>query len=104
MTDRAGGKVVVELLELLFRGVVRTAVLARVEDDEPAVFEVVNPALGHDLVVGPIHLPDRADRPQTGGGVVVARRGRAIRIALEGPRRNVCVAHVRLGLTEHRSR
>lgn len=94
IAQRTGREVVEELLELLLRCIVRAAVLARVENDQGAMLEVVDPLLWRNGVVRAVDLSEGGYRGKAGYGVVRSRSGWTERIALNGPHRDVAEAHV----------
>ena len=89
----------VELAQLRLALGRRPGARTLVEDDQPAVLEVVEPALRDDVVVRAVD--PRRDRPGGARTVdVIARRGRAIGVGhlLADP--DVAVAHQRLDVAE----
>src|SRR4051794_41694490 len=100
MADVARREVTEELPQLVLGGIVTGALRARVQNDEAAVLEVVDPALGLAPVVGPVCVGLK--RTEACLVDVGTRCRRAVRVANVGARRDMGAAHVGLGLTETR--
>ena len=79
-------------------GVVAGALVARVQEDEAAVLQVVDPAGGRAAVVRPVHLG--RERPVAGAVDVLAGGRRADRVGHLLAGGHVLVAHVGLDLAD----